>query len=164
VVTAYEGGTTTLPMPFVQAVLADISFYDSHRVIKNLTHEDKKLRANMERLGEFGQTVLERVEGARKNQLLEAGIQVQQILTRADQDLTEWSIKADEIDFEIDAARAAETKRALLNSDYAAGAAPAGTTLFVVADDWQLWPFEGEYWVDEIDNYRSFLRSECIEQ
>ena len=81
-----------------------------------------------------------------------------------DQDLTEWSVKADEIDFEIDAARADEVKRQLINPDYVAPTAAEGTTLFVVADDWQFWPWEGEYWVDEIANYRGFLNSECIEE
>ena len=168
IVTIYEkrgtGEDRALPMIFVQGVLNNVEFHDAYRVIKNLTNEKKKLQANVGPLGEFGQTVLERVENARRTQLLEAGIRVQQALTQMDQDLTDWSVKADEIDFEIDAARADEVKRQLINPDYVAPTATEGTTLFVVADDWQFWPWEGEYWSDEIANYRGFLNSECIEE
>ena len=49
-------------------------------------------------------------------------------------------------------------------SDSTAPTAEAGTTFTVVADDWQRWEFEGEYWIDEVPNYRSSLRTECVEQ
>lgn len=155
---------TGLPMIFVQGVFNNADFFNNHRVIKNLTREQKQLESNIGALGEFGQKVLDRVKKARKTQLLKAGIEVQQILSQMDQELTDWSIKADEIDFEIDGARAEEVKRALTNPDYVPPSATQGTTLFVVADDWQYWPFEGEYWVDEIGNYRGFLSNECIEE
>ncbi|MBH24894.1 MAG: hypothetical protein CMH57_10655 [Myxococcales bacterium] len=168
IVTIYEklgtGEDEGLPMVFVQAVLNDADFYNSYGVINNLAREEKALQANLTGLGDFGQTVLTQVQEARTNQLLEAGIKVQQILTGLDQELTEWSIKRDEIDFEIDSARVEEAKRQLVNPDYVPPEAREGTTLFVVADDWQFWPFEGEYWIDEVANYRSFLRTECIEQ
>jgi hypothetical protein len=151
-------------MIFVQGVYNNTDFYNNHRVIQNLTQEQAKLEANLGGLGDFGAKVLDRVKQARQTQLLKAGIEVQQILTKMDQELTDWSIKADEIDFEIDGAKAEEVKRALTNPDYVPASAVEGTTLFVVADDWQYWPFEGEYWVDEIGNYRSFLGSVCIEE
>lgn len=167
-VTIYDkrgtGEDAGLPMIFAQGVFNNVDFRNSYRVIDNLTKEKAALEANLDRLGDFGSEVLERVDTALKTQLVDAGIKVQQILTSMDQELTDWSIKADEIDFEIDGARADEAKRALLNPDYVAPTALEGTTLFVVADDWQFWPFEGEYWVDEIGNYRSFLATECIEQ
>jgi hypothetical protein len=115
-------------------------------------------------LGDFGAEVLERVQAARKTQLLDAGIKINQALTVIDQELTDWSVKASEIEFDIGAAEADKVKAELINPDFVPATAVEGTTLFVVADDWQYWPFEGEYWVDEIGNYRSFLNSECIEQ
>ena len=159
-----NGEETALAMVFVQAVLNNADFFNSHRVINNLSKEQGALEANLEGLGEFGETVLTQVEEAKRNQLLEAGIKVQQILTGVDRELTDWSIKADEIDFEIDSARVEEAKNKLQNPDYVPPKALEGTTLFVVADDWQFWPFEGEYWIDEVANYKSFLRTECIEK
>ncbi len=153
-----------LPMIFTQGIVNNVDFFNSHRIIKNLTLEQSKLEANLAGLGDFGAEVLERVQTARKTQLLDAGIKVQQALTQIDQELIEWSVKSNEIEFEIDAAQADEVKRKLVNPDYVPPSAIEGTTLFVVADDWQFWPFEGEYWVDEIGNYRSFLNAECIEQ
>jgi len=153
-----------LPMAFVQAILNDITFHNNHRYITNLAAEEVALRTNVAALGEFGTTVHDQVTSARENQIITAGIEVRDRLIKLNEDLTEWSIKADEIDFEIDGARAEEAKRKLINPDYVPKGPAQGTTLFVVADDWQYWPFEGEYWVDEIANYRSFLRSECIEE
>jgi hypothetical protein len=161
---AGSGEDVGLPMIYVQGVYNNADFFNNYRVISNLGREEAKLEANIGALGEFGQKVLDRVKKARQTQLLKAGIEVQQILSKMDQELTEWSIKADEIDFEIDGSRAEEAKRALVNPDYVPPSATVGTTLFVVADDWQYWPFEGEYWVDEIGNYRSFLANECIEE
>ncbi len=165
IVTIYEkrgtGEDVGLPMLFVQGVLNNIDFRNSHRIIKNLSREETELKAAVAELGDFGAEVLQRVETAKKTQLIDAGIKVQQVLTTMDQELTDWSIKADEIDFEIDGARADEAKRALLNPDYVPPTALEGTTLFVVADDWQFWPFEGEFWVDEIGTYRRFLATAC---
>jgi tetratricopeptide (TPR) repeat protein len=167
-VSVYEtrgtGEDVGLAMVFVQAVLNNVDFFNSYRVINNLQDEQKALQENLEGLGAFGETVLKTVEEAKRNQLLEAGIKIQQVLTSVDRELTDWSIKADEIDFEIDSARVEEAKIKLQNPDYVPPKAVEGTTLFVVADDWQFWPFEGEYWIDEVANYRSFLRTECIEK
>jgi tetratricopeptide (TPR) repeat protein len=153
-----------LPMIFAQGIYSNIDFFNSHRVINNLVEEEAKLQANLAGLGDFGAEVLERVQTARKTQLLDAGIKINQALTVIDQELTDWSVKASEIEFDIGAAEADKVKAELINPDYIPPSATEGTTLFVVADDWQYWPFEGEYWVDEIGNYRSFLNSECIEQ
>ncbi len=153
-----------LPMLFVQAILNDLTFRNNFQYIRNLEVEEKALQANLGPLGEYGSTVLEQVQKARENQVIAAGIEIRESLTRLNEELRDWSIKADEIEFDIDGARAEEAKNKLTNPDWTPPAAAAGTTLFVVADDWQFWPFEGEYWVDEIANYRSFLRSECVEQ
>ena len=158
------GEDVGLPMIFVQGIYNNIDFFNSHRVIKNLANEERKLQANLAGLGDFGAEVLERVQTARKTQLLDAGIKINQGLTVIDQELTDWSVKASEIEFDIGAAEADKVKAELINPDFVPATAVEGTTLFVVADDWQYWPFEGEYWVDEIGNYRSFLNSECIEQ
>jgi hypothetical protein len=34
----------------------------------------------------------------------------------------------------------------------------------LVGDKYQTWPFEGEFWADEINSYRSYLTNQCREE
>jgi hypothetical protein len=34
----------------------------------------------------------------------------------------------------------------------------------LVGEKYLTWPFEGEFWADEINNYRSYLKSQCKEE
>ena len=38
--------------------------------------------------------------------------------------------------------------------------ATGGATAIVGSDSWE-WPFEGDYWSDEIGYYRAFIRDQC---
>ena len=38
------------------------------------------------------------------------------------------------------------------------------TATLLVGSKYLKWPFEGEYWADEINNYRSYLTSQCKEE
>lgn len=154
-----------LPRLFTNAVLENISFYNIHRVIRSLEAERASLLANINALGEFGQEVLERVESQLEMNIEEGGIVVQQALSAVDQELAEWESKAIQIEIDIENEEIEQLQQQLRNPDYVAPqAVTAGTTLMVVADDWQPWPFEGEYWLDEVASYRSRLRTECIDQ
>ena len=34
----------------------------------------------------------------------------------------------------------------------------------LVGEKYLTWPFEQEYWADEVNNYRSYLKSQCEEE
>lgn len=153
-----------LPPVFANAVLDTLEFYNIYRVVKNLRQEKAALESNVASLGEFGQSVLDRVDEQLNTKVEEGGILVQQKLSELDRELTDWDLKATQISFEIDSEAKRQLEAQLLNQDQPEVAADTGTTFLVVADDWQSWEFEGEYWIDEVPNYRSSLRTECIEQ
>ena len=168
-VTYYEQGEgaankTGLPQMFADAVLDDLSFFNAYKQIQALRVERDALKANIGALGEFGEEVLAQVEERLQLKVDEGGLLVLQKLGEIDQELDTLSIKATQIDFDIDKEEKEELAERLANPDYERATVSAGTTLLIVADDWHPWPFEGEYWLDEVSSYRSNLRTECVEQ
>ncbi|RVU47953.1 hypothetical protein EA187_00520 [Lujinxingia sediminis] len=163
---AYKPGESApIPRLFTNAVLESLPFYNVHRVVRALQAERAALKANISALGDFGEQVLERVEEQLELKVQEGGIIVQQRLTAVDQELENWELRSLQIEFDIGSEERTQLQQRLQNPNYEAPeAAEAGTTLMVVADDWQPWPFEGEYWLDEVASYRSQMRTECIEQ
>lgn len=150
-----------LPAMFVSPVLADLGFHRIYGVIQTLRAERDALRANVASLGEFGQQVLDEVEQQLQTKIQEGGILVQQKLSEVNKELQDWDIKATQISFDIDSEEKDQLQAKLLNQGQVEQEIEAGTTLLVVADDFTPWPFEGEYWRDEVTNYRSRLRSQC---
>ena len=147
---------------FADAVLNDLSFFNTYKQVRALQGERDALKANVGALGEFGQEVLTQVEERLKFKTDEGGLLVLQKLSEIDQELSTLSLQATQISFDIDKEEKDTLAAKLQNPDYVKPTADAGTTLLVVADDWHPWPFEGEYWIDEVSNYRSNLRSECV--
>ena len=153
-----------LPRLFTNAVLEDLSFYNIFQVVRSLENERDSLKRNIDALGDFGEEVLDRVEQQLAMNIEEGGIVVQQRLTEVDRELQDWETNAQQIEFDIQSEEREELQRRMRNPGYEGRVTEeAGTTLMVVADDWQAWPFEGEYWLDEVDSYRSQMRTECIE-
>ena len=107
-------------------------------------------------LGEYGQQALAGLEADLQNKLIAAGLLVNSIIRDFDTELTDWNIKAQEVGIEVSTARLDLLDRTLEGSGRSG---EAGTTVFVLAQDWQYWPFEGEYWLDEVDAFRGNLQS-----
>ena len=162
---AYKPGANhEVPRLFTNAVLENLAFYNIFQVVRALQAERDALMANIDTLGDFGEEVLERVEEQLEMNIVEGGIIVQQHLTDVDRELQDWERSALQIEFDIENEEREELRRQMQNPGYEPPELQeAGTTLMVVADDWQSWPFEGEYWLDEVDSYRSQMRTECIE-
>ncbi len=163
----YQGdgeGKTGLPREFVDAVMDDLSFFNVYKTVQTMQAERDALKANVGSLGEFGQQVLARVEEQLTLKISEGGLIIQQRLSDIDQELSTLDLQATQISFDIDTEEKRQLQERLKNKGAVEKTGPAaGTTLLIVADDWQPWPFEGEYWVDEVQNYRSNLRSQCVE-
>ncbi len=153
-----------LPKMFVNAVLDDLEFYNLYKTVRLLKEERDALESNIDALGDFGEEVLDRVEQQVDTKVEEGGILVQQKLSEIDQELGKWDRKATEISFDIDSERTDTLEEQLQTGEKQDEQEEAGTTLLIVADDWQPWPFEGEYWFDEVANYRSRQSSKCTGQ
>lgn len=162
----YEGQDTDtgIPAMFMNAVLDDLEFYNMYNVVKNLRNEKKALESNIGALGEFGQSVLDRVDQQLKTKIESGGILVQQKFTELSQELTNWESQTTKLSIDIDAEEKKQLEQRLRNPNWTPPKASGGTAFLVVADDWQRWEFEGEYWIDEVSNYRSSARTECVEQ
>ena len=94
----------------------------------------------------------------------EGGLLILNKFNALQQDLLNLESKSLEISIDIDNEERENLERKLRNPDAEQAQSAGGTTLLIVADDWHPWPFEGEYWLDEVPNYRSNLRTECVEQ
>ncbi|WP_168210784.1 tetratricopeptide repeat protein [Persicimonas caeni] len=150
-----------LPPMFANAVLDELEFYNVYGVIQTLKKERDALKQNVSALGEFGQQVLGSVESQLDTKIEEGGILVQQKLSEVNKELQDWDLKATQISFDIGSEEEAQLERRLRNQSVEEEGVEQGTTLLIVADDFTPWPFEGEYWADEVTNYRSRLRSSC---
>jgi hypothetical protein len=157
-------GQEGLPVMFANAVLDDLAYYNTYKVINVLRRERNQLKGNIGALGEFGEQVLQRVEEQLDTKIQEGGILVQRRLNEINQELVNYETQATQISFDIEKEEADAIRKKLQNREDDETGPEKGTTLLIVSDDFTPWPFEGEYWLDEVTNYRSRLRSECVEQ
>ena len=155
---------TGLPQLFVDALLDDLAFFNVYKEVQALRAERQALTQGIDALGEFGQTVLAQVDDRLKVKVDEGGLLILNKFNALQQDLLNLESKSLEISIDIDNEERENLERKLRNPDAEQQRGAGGTTLLIVADDWHPWPFEGEYWLDEVPNYRSNLRTECVEQ
>ena len=153
-----------LPRMFADAVLDDLAFFNTYKQIQALQIERDALRTNVSALGEFGQEVFNQVEDRLRLKVEEGGLLVLEKLSEIDRELTQLELNSTAIEFDIEKEEKEILQARLQDPDYVKPETAGGATLLVVADDWHPWPFEGEYWLDEVDNYRSTLRTRCVEQ
>ena len=153
-----------IPAMFMNALLDDLEFYNAYNVVQTLKREKGALEGNIGKLGEFGQSVLDRVNEQLKTKIESGGILVQQKFTALSQELQNWQTQTDKLSIDIDSEEKKQLEQQLRNPEWKPPKASGGTAFLVVADDWQRWNFEGEYWIDEVSSYRSSTRSECVEE
>ena len=144
-----------LPVEAIRFVIDDVEYHNQLAHIRQLESERERLSADAAAMGSFGESALQAIDIDLRNMKLDAGLTISGLLLDFDTELTDWRVKAQEVGIEITTARLDAT-RATMEGQTAEDA--AGTSVFVLAEDWQYWPFEGEYWVDEVDNYRGNVR------
>ena len=158
-----------LPRMFVNAVLGHVEFYNLHKALTAIDRELDVLRVEGQRLGPYGQQLLARAQRQRERLVIETGIKVQQILKHADSELTDLQIKATEVTFEIDSAEkdalSEEVQLAYREGrlEEKAASRDRNAARLLVGSQVEMWPFEGEYWEDELVNYKAFVQEACGE-
>lgn len=160
-------GGVELPRLLRMAVLADAEFHELYGTARNRRREVATLTAKRENFGAvLADRLLSAVESQQKEGQIALGIKISQILQRLDQELTELEVKLSEIRIEIDEVQAEELA-AQIEQSYKpdtektdAVAEQRAATIFV-GDKYLKWPFEGEYWTDEVNNYRSNITEIC---
>ncbi|MFN3199871.1 MAG: tetratricopeptide repeat protein [Bradymonadia bacterium] len=162
-----------LPRLVRLAVISNVEFYDRYTTVISLRDEVAAIKAGY---GDFGGDLagrlLETVEGQAKEGRIALGIKINQLLQALDGQMTDLEVQAAEIRIEIDELAATELAEDI-ESDYQgtedeqaaqdAVAAERAASVFI-GNQYLRWPFEGEYWADEVNSYRSELNDRCAKK
>jgi tetratricopeptide (TPR) repeat protein len=151
-------GGRSLPETAIQVVMADAGFHRLYRIISQLERELVILEPAAGALAQRGDLMMQLVEGDLSNRQIEAAVLIHDVIRDLVDELDDWWFRAQEVTIEIQ-----DVERRYLETILRSGSLEMteGTTFFVVADDWQYWPWEGEYWLDEVGNYRANLTTRC---
>ena len=158
-----------LPRNLISPVLQNVEFYNIHKTIKQIETEEAKVKAELQRLGPTGQELLSKLGQLRVERIAEAGVVVQRTLRAVEKDIGLYQDKLTELRLdmqEIELQRKNTEIENIENKGDAAAAKPGVETqgsIAIAGSDAMVWPFEGEFWKDEIGAYRSYLRSQCTE-
>ena len=163
--------TYGLPKELTSPVLANVEFYNLYRTIKQIEHEQAIVRTNSTRLGEFGAKLAKKLDDLHADRVREIGIKIQRVLKETEATLADYQLKMKEIEVDLQDVKLEWEQKKLLCLDQPElcqttkklkGDA-GGSTAIVGSDSWE-WPFEGEYWVDEIGYHRAFVSDQCVKE
>jgi tetratricopeptide (TPR) repeat protein len=151
-----------LPRQLQSPVLMNVEFFNLHNTIKQIQKEEQIITAKLGELGPFGQEVLSKLGQRRKDLEFESSTLIQQTLRQAQRELELYQDKLAQLRLDLDEIRVGELDKELAGEAAAAGEAVAKEGPVAIAgSDSMSWPFQGEFWKDEIGAYRSFLKSKC---
>ena len=166
-----EGERLDAPLPLAIAypVLSNVEFYNVYLTIQQLEKENAQIQKVQARLGGFAAEMLVKLAVLHKDRVFECGVKIQQILKELDGVMGDAQVRETEIEVDINAASiekmSEETRRLVGEGDQPAEEKKIrGGSTAIIGGDTEVWPFEGEYWMDEIGYLRSMLTSECLAQ
>ena len=153
----------------VSYIISDGYFYETYNALKDIKKENavlkklsKKGKGNIAFLNKLYVQIMKKEDKLYRS----LGQWIRRKLQNASNNLDELYLKSDEISFEIISAEKRvlqEEKLALTNKTQIKKKSQKAKSSkeYKLKDDEMMWKFIGEYWIDEIDNYRSFLQSNC---
>jgi tetratricopeptide (TPR) repeat protein len=156
-----------LPRVLRMAVISSSEFYDLYTTVTQYRREVARLGSMRTELGDALATkLLDTVSSRTQEGVIALGIKTNQLLQQISDELDELDVQVTEIRIEIeeDAANqiTQDIEQAYQGETEALEEAEAQATATVlVGDKYVTWPFEGEYWTDEINSYRSDLKDIC---
>ncbi len=160
----------SLPMKLAWPILSNVEFYNVYRTIRQIEREQAEWERNQDRLGSLGAEMLVKLAVLRKDRVFESGVKIQQVLKELDVTMGDAQVRETEIEVDINSAamdRMAEEARRLAGevaeAEEAGPEKVRGGSQAIVGGDTAVWPYQGEYWLDEIPFYRSQLTSQCLE-
>ena len=143
-----------LPMEAIRFVLSDIDFVNQMELIQALEAERDRVEDGLPQLGEYGSLALAGIDADLNAKIIDAGLKISAMISDFYAELTDWYVKSQEVSIEVRTERLSVFDAALSGVEIDQS---SSSSVFVLASDWQFWPFEGEYWIDEIDAYRGDL-------
>lgn len=160
-----------LPRRLHLSVISDSRFNESYMNVSRYTSEISQIQSNRDTFGEALTTrLLERANDlvAQGKELLSQ--MILQILREREEELDSLDDKVERMRFEIESQNATKLEQQIEKSydgeiavakDQAESQTAAN---LLVGDKYLTWPFEGEFWADEINSYRSYLTNQCREE
>ena len=152
----------SLPRKLQSPVLSNVEFFNLYQTIKQIDKEEALIKANLSPLGAFGQDLLARLGQLKNERISEAGVVIQKSLRQTEKEIGLYQDKLDQLRVDLEELKLVtiEKKIAGESTTAAEGVATQGT-LAIAGSDAMVWPFQGEFWKDEIGAYRAFVKEQC---
>jgi tetratricopeptide (TPR) repeat protein len=156
-----------LPRKLLSPVLQNVEFYNLYKTIRQIEREEVKIKAHLSALDEFGQETLHKLGQLKSERVAEAGVVVQRTLRQVQKDIATYQDRLTELRIDLTEIQMADYDKQIQTIEKTGteekAAVEIGSAIAVAGSDSMVWPFEGEFWKDEIGAYRSFLRGQCRE-
>jgi hypothetical protein len=159
-----------LPRVLKLAILSNHLFYELYTDVSKYKNEVNSIESNSASFGsDLTQKLLSKVQERESEDQNYLGTEIKNLLMGLKDELGQLEEKVTEMEIEIDAqaSQKLEDEIASLNkgqvvvSEEQKAAVAQETTALLIGDRYVTWPFEKEFWLDEINNYRSALTSQC---
>lgn len=156
----------SLPRDLTLPVMQNVEFYNLYRTVRQIEKETQLIKDNAGQLGEFATEMLGRLDTLHKDNVVRCGVTIQRILKGVEADIERSQIHQTEIQVDISGAEIDalnQELRVLSGEEEQTGSTTARRSEIVIGGDTEVWPFIGEFWLDEVPYFRSSLVSKCVE-
>jgi len=156
-----------LPDKLRNAVISNTEFYDGYTSVTQFRREVVRVEKAQQTLGDnLTIRLLETVKEQKQNGAIALGLKINQILQGLSDELDELETKKTEIEIEIDDTASEELEKKIAETyqgktDIQQKASDEAIASIFVGDLYVTWPFEGEFWSDEVNSYRSKIKEVC---
>ncbi len=157
-----------LPERLVAPVLANVEFFNLYQTVRQIDGEVARVRGDAAALGPFATSLLDNLTQLRQDRIREVGLTVRLILRDVLQEMQKFRTKFVALGVDMEDLAIEELDRRAqqgdgAGDDAAKDAEKGGQSAIIGSDTWR-WPFEGEYWLDEIGSYRSVAADICVRE
>jgi hypothetical protein len=163
-----KAATTALPRPLQSPVLENVEFFNLYQTIRQIEREEATLKDKLAVLGQgaqgagqFGQDLLARLGQLKQERVSEAGVIIQKAMRTTSKDIDTYHDKLLQLQIDLLEAEQQVIDDKIAGKAKKEGQAAQEGTIAIAGSDSMVWPFEGEFWKDEIGAYRSFVRNRC---
>jgi hypothetical protein len=139
--------------------------------VSRYTKEIQEIQQTRETFGtDLTERLLERAKDLVEQGRELLGQMILQILREKEEELDSLDDKVERMRFEIENQNAMALEAQIEKSfdgeisKDEQQATDQATASMLVGDKYLIWPFEGEFWADEINSYRSYLTNQCREE
>jgi len=161
-----------LPRRLYLSVISHPDFFEAYSRVSKYSREVVQIQENQPSFGDdLTLKLLERARGLEEsgltllsNELLKVLRDRDAELQRLEEQMTEMQIGIDQQEAERIEDEIAKGYKGNITQAAASSAASQESAGLLVGEKYLTWPFEGEFWADEINNYRSYLTSQCKEE